>query len=154
MWIRPLCSLDKEWQWGVFQRPLEVRFGRRAPLISEAVRLNGRIGTELRQVAGASEIQPRMWASTPNSGSQGGATDFLDTSEHAPAASVSRCARRDELKRGIEGAGLARPGESARKDALRAGTGVGGQIGAGGVVCSLAVGSERRWCTKVSPSVS
>ena len=120
----PLCSLHKVRRWGVFWRALEVRFDRRAPLISAAMRLHSycidrRIGTELRQVANASEIQPHhhphMWAPTPNFGSQGGPIDFLGTSEHAPAASVSRCARRDELKRGIEGAGLVRPGGSARK---------------------------------------
>ena len=108
-------------------RPIEVRFDRRAPLISAAMRLHNycidrRIGIELRHVAGASEIQPRVWAPTPNFGPQGEPLDFSDTSLHAPASFVSRCARRDELKRGIEDAGLVRPGVSARKEALRART--------------------------------
>ena len=84
--------------------------------------IDRRIGIELRHVAGASEIQPRVWAPTPNFGPQGEPIDFLDTSEHAPASFVSTCARRDELKRGLEDAGLVRPGVSARKEALRART--------------------------------
>ena len=112
-------------RWGVFWRPLEVRFDRRAPLVSAAMRLHNycidrRISTELREVSGASEIQPRVWAPTPAFGENGEPLEFLDTSDHAPAAFVSRCARRDELKRGIEEVGLKRPRESARTSALRA----------------------------------
>ena len=81
--------------------------------------IDRRVGIELRQVAGASEIQPRVWAPTPRFGTNGEPLDFLDTSNHSPAAYVSKCARRDELKQGLEDAGLKRPKESARTAALR-----------------------------------
>ena len=52
-------------RWGVFWRPLEVAFDRRAPLVGAAMRLHNycidrRIAIELEQVAGASLIQPRV----------------------------------------------------------------------------------------------
>lgn len=64
------------------------------------------IGIESRQVAGASEIQPRVWTPTPRFGSSGEPLDFLDTANHSQAPYLSKCARRDELKRDLENAGL------------------------------------------------
>jgi hypothetical protein len=111
-------------RWGVFWRPLEVRFDRRAPLVGCAMRLHNycidrKIGIEMRQVAGASEIQPRVWAPTPHFGDHGEPVELLDTADHSAAAFVGNCARRNQLKRGLEEAGLRRPGESARASALR-----------------------------------
>jgi len=111
-------------RWGVFWRPLEVRMDRRAPLISAAMRMHNycidrRISIDLRQVAGASEIQPRVWAPTPNFGKNGEPLDFLDTT-NPPAPSVSVCSRRNDLKQGLAAAALKRPRESARSEALRA----------------------------------
>ena len=71
-------------------------------------------------MAGTSEIQPRVWAPTPNFGKNGEPVDFLDTMDHGAATDMDRSTRRDELKRSIENAGLKRPGESARRTALRA----------------------------------
>ena len=98
---------------------------RRSALVGAAMRLHNycidrRIGIELREVAGASEIQPRVWAPTPNFGKNGEPVDFLDTIDHGAATGMDRSTRRDELKRKIENAGLKRPGESARCTALRA----------------------------------
>ena len=57
---------------------------RRAPLILAPMRLykyciDRRIRNDLRQVASASEIQPRVWASTPNVGKNGEPLAFFDT---------------------------------------------------------------------------
>jgi len=59
---------------------------RRAPLISAAMRMHNycidrRISIDLRQVAGAPEIQPRVWAPTPKFGKNGEPLDFLDTTK-------------------------------------------------------------------------
>ena len=65
----------------------------------------------------ASEIQPRVWAPSPNFGKNGEPVDFLDTMDHDAATDMDRCTRRDELKRSIENAGLKHPGFALQETA-------------------------------------
>lgn len=100
---------------------------RRSALVGAAMRLHNYcidrgIGIELREIAGVSEIQPRVWAPTPKFGKNGEPVEFLETIHCRGAPDTSRCERRDKLKEDIERAGLKRPGESARRAALRART--------------------------------
>ena len=64
-----------------------------------------------------SEIQPRVWAPSPNFGKNGEPVDFLDTMDHDAATDMDRCTRRDELKRSIENAGLKHPGFALQETA-------------------------------------
>ena len=57
-------------RWGIFWRPLEVQFRRRAPLIKCCMLLHNycitkRIALDLRELHGLTEIQPRRWEKTP-----------------------------------------------------------------------------------------
>ena len=105
---------------------------RRSTLVGAAMRLHNycidrHIGIELREVparprfsaggACASEIQPRVWAPSPNFGKNGEPVDFLDTMDHDAATDMDRCTRRDELKRSIENAGLKQPGFALQETA-------------------------------------
>ena len=52
--------------WGIFWRPLEVQFRRRAPLIKCCMLLHNycitkRIALDLNELRGLTEIQPRRW---------------------------------------------------------------------------------------------
>jgi hypothetical protein len=74
-------------RWGVFWRPLEVDFHRRAPLVGASMRMHNycidrRIVIEMRQTGSFSEVQPRVWMPTPNFDSEGWPVDLLDTSDH------------------------------------------------------------------------
>ena len=111
-------------RWGVFWRPLEVRFGRRAPLIGAAMRLHNycidrRIGVELNQRAGCSEIQPRVWMPTPKFDDDGRPIDFLNTGDHS-AIPINKTAMRTALQDALRDAGVKRPGEATRAGVLRA----------------------------------
>lgn len=112
-------------RWGVFWRPLEVKFKRRTALVGAAMRLHNycideRIALELRQRSGASEIQPRVWMPTPLFDQEGRPVKFLETFDSTAAAAVSNCAVRDGLKRGLDEAALVRPGETSWAKAKRA----------------------------------
>lgn len=112
-------------RWGVFWRPLEVKFRNRAALVGAAMRLHNfcidrRITLELKQVNGATEVQPRVWLPTPTSDENGAPLDFLDTFDHSASPHVPQCETRDRLREHLLQQGLRRPGESARTSALRA----------------------------------
>ena len=112
-------------RWGVFWRPLEIKFKHRAALIGAAMRLhnfciNQRISLELKQVAGATEMQPRVWLPTPVVDDNGAPLEFLDTYDHSAAPHVQQCDTRDSLRQALFQEGMRRPGESARASALRA----------------------------------
>ena len=56
-------------RWGIFWRPLEVQFRRRAPLIKCCMLLHNdcitkRITLDLCELHGLTEIQPRRWEKT------------------------------------------------------------------------------------------
>lgn len=112
-------------RFGVFWRPLEVKFKRRAPLIAAIMRLHNycidrRITLELREVNGCTEIQPRVWLPTPLFDDDGRPLDFLDTCDHSAKEPVAKNSTRNKLKAGLESNGLKRPAESSREAALRA----------------------------------
>jgi hypothetical protein len=111
-------------RFGVFWRPLGVKFKRRAPLIGATIRLhnyciNRRIGIELRERNGQSEIQPHVWMPTPNFDSNGAPVDFLDTADHSAAPSTGKNSTRDRLKADLRSCGLKRPRESSYTQACR-----------------------------------
>lgn len=107
-------------RWGVFWRPLEVKMSRRVSLIGAAMKLhnfciNENIGLELRSVGKLTEINPRVWAPTPDFGPNGEPRFHLDTSNENPPSCLysSRDSRRKDLAGEIKSAGLKRPGTSS-----------------------------------------
>ena len=115
-------------RWGVFWRPLEVAFDRRAPLIGAAMKLhnlciNLKIDVSLQETGGATEIGVdrrgrRVYGVTPEFDEDGSPVEFLDTNDTTPD-DTGRSGRRNELAAILQGQGLKRPGESAREAALR-----------------------------------
>ena len=72
-------------------------FRRRPPLIGAATRLHSycidrRIGVELRQIAGVSRTQPRVWVPTSNYNTEGRPADMLRTHSRYVVPPVSNCA--------------------------------------------------------------
>ena len=82
--------------------------------------IDRRIGIELNQVAGCSEVQPRLWMPTPRFDSDGRPLDFLDTADHSAQPLTTRGGRTAELKSALADVCLKRPGESTYKKAKRA----------------------------------
>ena len=104
-------------RWGVFWRPLSIRFNRRAALIGACMRLhNFCIDRRLQEVAlpqygGLTEIQPGRLHTTPLFDAMGRPVHFLDI-ERGPRTDYRRMpksTRRDELVALVAGSGLHRP---------------------------------------------
>ena len=104
-------------KWGVFWRPLAMRFDRRAPLVGACMRLHNFcidqrvIADNLVTFGCFTEVQPQRLAKTPHFDRDGLPVDFLDI-ERGPTRDYRRqksCQRRDELVQAIKNAGLTRP---------------------------------------------
>ena len=119
-------------RWGVFWRPLEVAYERRSPLIAAAMKLHNycidrKIMLNLDEENGYTLIQPRVWAPSPlmkdgelSIQMPGYTHQFLDTGARGSNSSSTRAnAKRDEVAGALRDAGLVRPNESARRQALR-----------------------------------
>ena len=109
-------------RWGIFWRPLEVKFKRRAPLIGAALRLHNycidrRIGIKLREQGGFIQTQPRVWMQTPLCDDQGRLSEFLDTADHSNRVG-DRSHHRNRLRDSLRVHGLK---QDAAKRAVRLG---------------------------------
>jgi hypothetical protein len=111
-------------RWGVFWRPLEVEFDRRAPLVGAAMRMHNycidrRIGMEMTEVGPCTLIQPKVWMPTPAFDTFGRPIDFLDTADHTPAPHMGVTSKRECLKAALSDNALKRPGASSYATAVR-----------------------------------
>mmetsp|Transcript_24738 Transcript_24738/g.79898 ORF Transcript_24738/g.79898 Transcript_24738/m.79898 type:complete len:373 (+) Transcript_24738:535-1653(+) len=111
-------------RWGMFWRPLAVRFDRLAPLIGAAIRLHNfcideGIGDDINchVVHGKAEVQPGRWEVVPKFDRLGRPVDLLDTGRGPPVAVASasgrdlgdRQRRQAELIKAVKEAGVCRP---------------------------------------------
>jgi hypothetical protein len=109
-------------RWGVLWRPLEIKFRRRAAVITACVRLHNfcidkRIETHMREKNGLTELQPDRWSIAPKLDRDGRPLRMLQTKRgppdsDAPAPPGDRYSRRQELIEAIFEAGLKRPKSS------------------------------------------
>lgn len=109
-------------RWGIFWRPLEVQFRRRAPLIKCCMLLHNdcitkRITLDLCELHGLTDIQPRRWEKTPLFDKDGRPVEHLKTAPRAPGVPIGsrRSTKREALIAKIEERGLKRPKKRARQ---------------------------------------
>ena len=108
-------------RWGIFWRPLSMRFDRRALVVEVCMKLHNfcidrRIHESLlRQKGDYTEVQPRRWVRTPLFDREGRPVEFLDilrTKPRPPAHATAlalRYAKRDALVQAVADSGLKRP---------------------------------------------
>lgn len=121
-------------RWGILWRPLEMKFRRRAPIISCCMNLhNYCINKSIEEVQMAtsgplSEVVPGRWEMTPKFDELGRPVEYLITRNKAPAESaVERAAfdaaprdtTRQRLIRAIREKGLTRPQTSGYRRGAR-----------------------------------
>jgi hypothetical protein len=110
-------------RWGIFWRPLEVNFRRRAPLIKCCMLLhnyciNKRITLDLRELYGLTEIQPGRWEVTPKFDKDGRPVEHLKTAPRVPGipSGSMRSIKREALIAMIAERGLKRPKKRQREN--------------------------------------